>query len=909
MYKSNTELIVIDAKATEPIPTNVVFWSHDKGTAKLAFELKKDPIPQSLAKGTIVPICLDFVGGRHIYHAVIEDALNGIVSIVLEDNILGYVGRVTGSIYIELPDKRSLDTAGRFSFEIKRSPIDEEVPELEDYYWQGFNEIMESYHQTIAGIKLEAKELLDSLKQDVSSAQEKVSQLEQSISTANTNFNARIDEISKKIDENDVFTKAESSANVIDQVSGVESAVLKKELLVNGTEGTASRYVKDIPGNNNYFTQATQVQMVVAGKVTKNPNEAPNGFKVEATDDANRSGIRLSRVLINSGDWSVSFDFRRDDTSLGSVDVDIADGPAKKFTVNGSEWTHVEYSSKATRYSEDIYHFIYLGSLTKGTYFFDNIKVEQGKNSTPYSPAPEDLGIPHGQPNLTSGISSSVATSTTLNLAWTGSISALGLKEGDLISGSIEGLNNSSTDVKVIFRAYASSGNGTENFGPEPTIKPNTQFSVKTIEGAKIPANTDTIRIYLQKLSGVGGSVDSLKIKVIKGSLLVLDEWTPSQADSGLTIINNGMVPFTDEEYSTLLSEDGVVRAETLMVGRGAEIQFDFDVIGTLERKYPYLFKGLTTIAEKIAKFKTINTNIHVTSTLRGQGLRNETFINYNMGGIYLKSSQTTAIGLLINYESSFQTLERDFADSHKGFIGNDGKYTLYAVSRKNNNSDTGAISDGVTPAWVEVKDIRLIVEVEASANEIIKSEIAAYHRENLATQEEAEIGESDEKLMTPLATKQSIEKRSVLLAGDQDVDGKKNFLVMPTVGGKEFLTTDDLPITAALWLGASFLSAAHTLRLSKNIADCASGIALKFNPYNTSSGSSYTSQTSWFIIPKHHVLGTASGQNTFCPIYRQDGTFVGAKVITVSPTKIVGADVNAVGILYEHVLTGVYEV
>ncbi|MDT2703933.1 hypothetical protein [Enterococcus dongliensis] len=177
------------------------------------------------------------------------------------------------------------------------------------------------------------------------------------------------------------------------------------------------------------------------------------------------------------------------------------------------------------------------------------------------------------------------------------------------------------------------------------------------------------------------------------------------------------------------------------------------------------------------------------------------------------------------------------------------------------------------------------------------------------ATQAEAESGESDEKLMTPLTTKQSIEKRSVLLQGDQDIEGKKNFLVMPTVDGKEFLTTDDLPITAALWLGASFLSAAHTLSLSKNIADCASGIALKFNPYNTSSGSSYTSQTSWCIIPKHHVLGTASGQSTFCPIYRQDGTFVGAKVITVSPTKIIGADANAVGVLYEYVLTGVYEI
>ncbi|MGK3595510.1 hypothetical protein ACSLPC_28340, partial [Escherichia coli] len=35
-------------------------------------------------------------------------------------------------------------------------------------------------------------------------------------------MNARIDEINKKIDDNDVFTKAESSANVIDQIIGKE---------------------------------------------------------------------------------------------------------------------------------------------------------------------------------------------------------------------------------------------------------------------------------------------------------------------------------------------------------------------------------------------------------------------------------------------------------------------------------------------------------------------------------------------------------------------------------------------------------------------------------------------------------------------------------------------------------------
>lgn len=211
---------MIQAEATTPIPTGVVFWSHDKGTAKLITQLKKGHINQTLSQGTIVPILLEFNSvtaangrGRHIYHAVIEDALEGIVSIVLEDNILGYVGRVDGSVYIELPDSRSLDTAGRFTFDIKRSPIDEDVPELEDYYWQGFGEIMEQYHESIAEIKSEAKALLDSLTADVTTVQNEL-----------TNLNTRIDEINQKIDDNDVFTKAETSANVVYQLIGKDKA-------------------------------------------------------------------------------------------------------------------------------------------------------------------------------------------------------------------------------------------------------------------------------------------------------------------------------------------------------------------------------------------------------------------------------------------------------------------------------------------------------------------------------------------------------------------------------------------------------------------------------------------------------------------------------------------------------------
>ena len=61
VYKANDSIISIQAEAINPIQTNVVFWSHDRGTAKLRMKLvRKNGIPQSLPEGTTVPIRLIF---------------------------------------------------------------------------------------------------------------------------------------------------------------------------------------------------------------------------------------------------------------------------------------------------------------------------------------------------------------------------------------------------------------------------------------------------------------------------------------------------------------------------------------------------------------------------------------------------------------------------------------------------------------------------------------------------------------------------------------------------------------------------------------------------------------------------------------------------------------------------------
>ncbi|HIF1769553.1 TPA: BppU family phage baseplate upper protein [Enterococcus faecium] len=230
-FKINESIIVIQAEATSPNRTNVVFWSHDRGTAKLRMKLvRKNGVPQSLPEGTTVPIRLMFRSataeggyGKHDYLATVEDPVNGIVSIVLEDNILGYVGTVEGSVYIDFPNDRSLDTAGRFTFYIKRSPIDDSTPELEDYYFNGFSQTIDKIEKILADGKQE---------------------IDQKITESETQIDAKLK------DTNDKITKANQKITEYDQnLNEMRNGMKLYEAWAWSKDGT-DRFTRKYPGEN-----------------------------------------------------------------------------------------------------------------------------------------------------------------------------------------------------------------------------------------------------------------------------------------------------------------------------------------------------------------------------------------------------------------------------------------------------------------------------------------------------------------------------------------------------------------------------------------------------------------------------------------------------------------------------------
>ncbi len=393
VYKMNESIIVIQAEAINPIQTNVVFWSHDRGTAKLRMKLvRKNGVPQSLPEGTTVPIRLMFKSatakggyGKHDYLATVEDPVNGIVSIVLEDNILGYVGTVEGSVYIDFPNDRSLDTAGRFTFYIKRSPIDDSTPELENYYFNGFSQTIDKIEKILADGKQEIDQKIaeseTQIDAKVKDTNDKITKANQDVATLNTNIdkaNDRIDQANQQLSDLGKLKKMYSNSidfgdydysgnpNLIIPLKAsnfytqsgvtVEDAGNALKVTFTKTDGAAFlESMKNIPAllPNTQYTLSADVT-VSEGYTGKLENlrlgyrKSPNGTIILPLTGKEAIVGQKTRISI---------------TANSSTATDPSKFDRMYFTINTT--------------STDPF---------VGTVLIENIKVERGSTATPYQP-------------------------------------------------------------------------------------------------------------------------------------------------------------------------------------------------------------------------------------------------------------------------------------------------------------------------------------------------------------------------------------------------------------------------------------------------------------------------------------------------------------------------------------------
>ncbi|UWE00201.1 BppU family phage baseplate upper protein [Enterococcus faecalis] len=398
-FKINESIIVIQAEATSPNRTNVVFWSHDRGTAKLRMKLvRKNGIPQSLPEGTTVPIRLMFRSataeggyGKHDYLATIEDRVNGIVSIVLEDNILGYVGTVEGSVYIDFPNDRSLDTAGRFTFDIKRSPIDDSTPELEDYYFNGFSQTIDKIEKILADGKQEIDQKIAESKTQIEAkvkdTNDKITKANQDVATLNTNIdkaNKRIDQTNQQIGDLGKLKKMYSNSidfgnydysgnpNLIPQISFASLGRVNDKTDTN---------IPGVTDGGSYFEVNTEVSLassVSSVFVPFQPRLQPNKTYTLTVS------IEYDQDFIDSGaSHSITY---------GSTINGVIERPV---TIIGAKTTTAKQTMSKTFTTSSIYgngqaqsfYQLWFSTISKGKIkVYYDFKLEEGSTATPYQP-------------------------------------------------------------------------------------------------------------------------------------------------------------------------------------------------------------------------------------------------------------------------------------------------------------------------------------------------------------------------------------------------------------------------------------------------------------------------------------------------------------------------------------------
>lgn len=249
-----------------------------------------------------------------------------------------------------------------------------------------------------------------------------------------------------------------------------------------------------------------------------------------------------------------------------------------------------------------------------------------------------------------------------------------------------------------------------------------------------------------------------------------------------LSPTNVSWTPLTEEQLNNLSSLDGsLYSARDVAANYMKQLKYDCDILGffksLLGEKF-FTIRGATTDSQKVEVLESLITDFtsNVYGYGSGDGINKLTHRNWN--GTWTVSDSTAAnevtrIG---------QTIES--TDTNWKKLINGGK-----ISVLSNSEPT------ISPNYstVNIDYLCLDVTIELSANEHFEYMIAANHIENIATEEEAEAGENNEKTMTPLRVFQAIAKwtkdKFVSRTENETVLGVKNFANGLQVGGNNVLT------------------------------------------------------------------------------------------------------------------------
>lgn len=165
----------LSPKDNRVIQTGATYWSHDVNTAKIVVNLKRNSEPIILSSTVSVRMIMVFDDNdtqkKQVHKMTIDDTQNGVVSLVLPKETLGFVGNVLCGVYVNYGGNQSTDN-GYFTFSMRRSLIDGEFPQLENGYVSEFQTMLDYMIETASefdNVEEELNKRIDIIEKDIAS--------------------------------------------------------------------------------------------------------------------------------------------------------------------------------------------------------------------------------------------------------------------------------------------------------------------------------------------------------------------------------------------------------------------------------------------------------------------------------------------------------------------------------------------------------------------------------------------------------------------------------------------------------------------------------------------------------------------------------------------------------------------
>ena len=343
------------------------FYSYDKQSGKFIVRLiDEEDQPIDLSQFAIINMVMapnrDISKGRTIVPMQTEDPEDGVVSVILPDNIRQFNGTIIAGVVAMNADNIKTHDFGYFRFEMQQSLIDANIENLSDFYVDEFEQLREQIHQImqdtlddIDAFKLNINAQLQELQNKINAARIDLDKLIAAINAAKINTRNVLDLSLIKTPE--ALTRRRVPGNAI-EVKGWGYELFD-------VEATAKMFKP----NTTYHAKYTVRLLSLDGGALYSPSKAHGGLNLYS--DVNNT----TYPTIWIGEASVIDDFK--DMKVGdTVTREVTFTTPANFTE--ARYKILSYSRRDTAGVTDLVRF-------------EDIMVQEGTIFTGHQVSPNDV--------------------------------------------------------------------------------------------------------------------------------------------------------------------------------------------------------------------------------------------------------------------------------------------------------------------------------------------------------------------------------------------------------------------------------------------------------------------------------------------------------------------------------------